>query len=427
MSLSYEFYLTDDRGNRITLLQGQAFFSYARLVEGFGSFQIGFPYSVLESQVFPVFLPDRRIEVWRSPAVGIPMRLESTYLIRRFNLYDREDGVRMIVLYGRDFKDLLRRRWVIQPAGYAQTLKENFIDDMMKEIVTEQMLYGSALDANAVVDNTRAYPQDEFSVQGDFGLGPTYRFTFPDRNVLDVLKELYEASLQLFEIDPITNKRIYFDVSPKLVEKRISYILTEDGTAILAEDGSGILEETSGYENKTIYGMQFVTFAGLRGIDRTGNSLVFSVENGNISNPNYAVNHFDEENVAIVKGFGRGDSRAWDEIELTPQVNASRWNRCEVVVDASTEPDQDQLANYAYPQLRKNAFKEEVDVTFLNILENPNSPRSLYGLDWDLGDLLPVFYAGKQFNLEVRNVYVSVDENGKENITGRNNVSAGDQ
>jgi hypothetical protein len=49
-----------------------------------------------------------------------------------------------------------------------------------------------------------------------------------------------------------------------------------------------------------------------------------------------------------------------------------------------------------------------------------NTPRSLYGIDWDMGDLLKVNYAGKQFEIEVINVYVSVNENGEEKITGRN-------
>lgn len=423
MSSAYEFYLSDDAGNRITSLQGYAFFSYARLVTGYGSFQIGFPYSVLENQVTPVFSTDWRVEIWRSADIGYPMRYEAAYLLRQYNIYDREDGVRMIVLYGRDYKDLLSRRNVIQPAGYPQTLKEMHIDDMMKEIVSEQMLYNSALNADVILDNNRAYPQDEFSVQGNFSLGPFYRYTFPDKNVLDILKELQEASFELFELDEFSNRKIYFDVLPQNIERRVSYILQEiNDDLILDENGEGVLEEIASNENRTIYGMQFVTFADLRGIDRTGNSLVFSVENGNISAPSYTLNRFEENNAAIIKGYGRGDSRAWDEVENYNGVHASRWNRCEIVVDASTEPDQGQLANYAYPVLRKSAVKEDIDVTFLNIPENPVSPRSLYGVDWDLGDILPTVYAGKQFALEVKNVYVSVNENGEEKITGRNSI-----
>jgi len=51
-----------------------------------------------------------------------------------------------------------------------------------------------------------------------------------------------------------------------------------------------------------------------------------------------------------------------------------------------------------------------------------NTPESLYGIQWDLGDLLPVWYADKWFAVEVEVVYVAMDENGAENITGRTEV-----
>jgi hypothetical protein len=429
MSSSYEFWLSDDAGERICLLQDIAFFSYSRPVSGFGTLQIGFPYAAFQQQVFPLFQPDRRVEVWRSPGYDIPLRHEGTFLLRRHNIYTRiTDNVQMIVLYGRDTKDLLRRRWIIQPAGYSQTLKEDYVDDMMKEIVREQMLFGSALDADAVADNSRAYPQDEFSVQGENSLGPIIPATFADRNVLDTLKDLSDATLQLYDTAPLTNKRIYFDILPNTVEQRMSYILEEDEQgAILGEAGEPMLEEASPLQDATIHGFQFMTFADLRGTDRTLSALVFSVENGNLSDPHYTMSHMEEENAAIVKGFGRGDSRAWDEVLVTDRIGESRWNRCEVVVDASTEPDQDRLADYAYPPLHKNAPKEELDATILNTPGGENAPRSLYGVDWDMGDLLPVAYAGKTFHVEVSIVYVAVDEAGAETITGRNTISAGDQ
>ena len=426
MEATYELYLTDDRGRRIALLRDIAFFSYSRRVAGLGTFQVGIPYKSFVEQVFPVFQPDRRVEIWRSPGFGIPMRLEGVYLLRRPNIYTRMgDGVQMIVLYGRDPKELLRRRWIIQPAGYDQTLKREPIDDMMKAIVREQALYGECLDVEAAQDNERAFPQNEFSVQGNVSLGPVYSATFADRNVLDTITDLYEAGVQLNRSNPLSNAKIYYDIIPGDVVLRVSYILAADGTAILDADGLPILEAGSDYVDESISGFQFVTFANLRGQDRTTGGLVFSVENGNLEQPNYSLDHFDEVNVAIVKGFGRGDSRQYDIISVSERVNASRWNRCEAVVDASTEPDQDRLADYAYPELHKHAPKEEIDCTFLNTPGSENAPRSLYGIDWDLGDLLPVEYAGKEFQVEVDVIYVAVNESGQETITGRNKIEGG--
>lgn len=399
MPPTYEFWLTDDSGKRITLLKDMAYFSYSRTVRGFGTLLIGLPYREYIKQVYPIFQPDWRVDVWRSADTGYPLRREGTYLLRMPKIYTRDsDNMDIIALYGRDLKDILRRRYIIQPAGYSQTLKTDYIDDMMKEIVKEQMLFGSALDVDAVVDNTRAWPENEFKVQGNVSLGPLVTFTFPDRQVLDVLKELQDTSFQYHEEDPLLYSKIYFDVVPFDIA-----------------------------DSNAKQGLEFITYADLYGQDRTASALIFSVENNNLEAPYYILDHMEEENAVIVKGFGRGDSRLSVTVTDDARVGASRWNRCEGFVDASTEPDQVNLDYYGYSRLYEGAPKEEVSTVFLNVPGSEDSPRSLYGVDWDLGDLLPVEYAGKRFNVEVAITYVAIDESGRETITGRNDINASDQ
>ena len=179
MAASYEFWLTDDYGKRILLMKDMAYFSYSRATKGYGTLLVGMPYRTFKEQISPVFAPDRRVDVWRSPETGYEMRREGTYLLRMPKIYKREtDNVEIIAFYGRDLKDLLRRRFVIQPAGYSQTYKTGYIDDLMKEIVREQMLYGNCLDTSALLDNTRGWPNGEFRVQGDVSLGPDARCQF---------------------------------------------------------------------------------------------------------------------------------------------------------------------------------------------------------------------------------------------------------
>ena len=424
MPASYEFWLLDDSGKRIMLLRDHAFFAYSRPVKGYGTLTIGLPYRQFSERINPTFQPDWRVSVWRSPKTGYPLRHEATYLLRMPKIYTREtDNLDIIQFYGRDAKDLLRRRYIIQPAGYSQTRKTDYIDDMMKEIVSEQMLYGSAVDETGAQDNSRAYPQGEFTVQGDVSLGPSVTLAFADREVLDVLKELADTSRQLHESDPLTYQRIYFDVVPFDAQGRLEYILAEDGEPILDEGGYPLLDEAS-VETDAVQGFEFVTFAGLRGQDRTASALVFSKENNNLKEPYYTNSYMEEENSIVVKGFGRGDSRAVAIVQDTQRIGASRWNLCEGFQDASTEPDQDFLENYGYPRLYQGKNQEKISAVFLNVDESEDSPRSLYGIDWDLGDLLPVEYAGKRFDVEVDIVYVAVDENGKETITGRNVIDA---
>lgn len=421
MSSTYEHWLLDDTGRRITLLRNFSFFSYSKSVNGFGAFEIGLPFDEYIKSVPTMFQPDWRIDVWRSPKTGVPMRREGIFLLRLFRIYTREDGVQIIVLYGRDAKDLLNRRHIIQPAGTSYTRKQDYIDDIMKAVVREQTLYGTATGVEMTVDYDRAYPQDEWLVQPDHSLGPLFAMAFAERNVMDVLKQLQDASRRLRNSDPTLYRKIYFDVEAVDLRALVIYILDEEhSTPILDEAGLPILDETSNESNADI-GFRFITKAGLFGQDRT-DGVVFSIENNNVKDIAYSVNRFEEKNSVIVKGFGRGDSREWTIVDNQDAINESRWNRIETFHDASTEPDQDRLDDYGYPVLNENKAIEKISCTFLNTEGSADTPESLYGIQWDLGDLLPVYYAGQWFAVEVDVVYVAVDENGAENITGRTEV-----
>lgn len=422
MSATYEIWLTDDSGKRMMLLNEVAFFSYSRVVSGYGTLQIGIPYRLFREQVHPVFAPDRRIDVWRSPALGYPMRREGMYLLRQPKIYTREtDGIDIIEFFGRSPLDLLNRRWIIQLAGTSYTAKEAAIDDMMKEIVREQMLWGSARDEDGNQSNARAFPQTEFSVQANLTLGPEIARRFADRNVLDVLKELKDTSFQLHEDDP-DDRRIYFDVISRDLRGIEIYILDEETEEpILDESGLPLLDEES-QSAKDAVGWEFVTFADLRGIDRTENKVLFSVPNSNLKGPFYAKSHFEERNSIIVKGSGRGESRATVIVDDDARINASRWNRYEDMTEANYEVDDSDLESVGDAKLKERQPREELYATFLNVPGSEDVPRALYGIDWDLGDLVNVWYAQQLFECEIVVVYVGMDENGVETITARNTI-----
>jgi len=159
----------------------------------------------------------------------------------------------------------------------------------------------------------------------------------------------------------------------------------------------------------------------LRGLDRT-DKLVFSVENSNLEAPFYIKSHFNESNSIIVRGSGRGESRAAVVVDDDARVNSSRWNRCENLVSASYEVDDTELQTVGAAELKIGQPVEELYASFLNTPGSEDAPRSLYGIDWDLGDLVSVWYADQYFQCEIVIVYVGVDENGVETITGRNTI-----
>lgn len=388
----YEFWLTDDSGTRITLLKDYFYASYSRSVIGKGQFQIGLSYRALRASMNPVFQPDWRVECWRSPVKGVPMRLERSYILREPIISTREsDDLDVLVLYGDDAKALLGRRTIVQAVGTSYEKKSGAIDDLMKQIVRDQMLYGSCVNENSVADNSRALPTGEFLVEANTTLGPTYSLSMNGKNVLDVLKELYDASIQL-NLDLSTNRKIYFDV----VETQLS--------------------------GSSAFGFTFRTYADRRGSDRT-QGIVFSVENENMRAPQYSKSYFEEVNAVYANGKSG--------VILVTDANrilASRWNRSEKFLQAAAQGDATAQQNAARKELGAGIPKEEMDVTILNNpgLNNPSggkTPRSLYGVDWDLGDLLPVSYADMQFDVELQIVYVSVNDQGAEKITGRNKVN----
>lgn len=389
----YELWLTDDAGKRLALLNELASFSYTRAVSQLGTCLIGMPFRPFAEKFNPYFRPDWRIEIWRSPAYGVQMRREDVFMLRKPNVYIRQDNVEMLTFNGRNGIDLLNRRSVIQRGGTSWAAKTDFADDMMKEIVREQMLYGSALDEDGVVDNTRAWPQTEFTVQADLGMGPSLTRQFADRKVFDILKELKESTQQL-NVDSSSNRKIYFDVVPIAV---------------------------SGAASTSPLGWEFRTYADLYGTDRTS-GIEFSVENENLKTPKYSISHLEEVNSVFIRGNGNGLSQIVSSVEDTDRAILSRWNRIEGVISASNEPDSAGLDDRGRAELYKNKPKEELEAVFLNSPGGEDTPQSLYGVDWDLGDLVRVSFSGKRFNAEIHIVYVSVDENGKEDITGRSEV-----
>lgn len=400
MSGTYELWLTDDTGNRLAYLAdfGEPnFFSYTRAVSQISVFSVGLDYRAFSQKFNPYFKPDWRVELWRSAAYGVPLRLEDVFMLRKPNVYMRQDNVEILQFYGRNGIDLLNRRFVVQKDGTSYTRKSDYADDMMKDVVREQSLYGSVVDETGTADNSRGFPQGEWSVSPDNSLGPSISQNFAGKKVYDVLDGIKKETFQLNEDSPSTYERVYFDVRPIVL------------SPTAAPSGSRL-------------GWIFNTSVGLLGMDRTLNGKIFSAENENLSDPSYSINHLDEVTAVFALGNGAGNSRIVQEVTAANRLQASRWNRIESVVNSSSSTSTAQLNAAGRAELRANRPVEEFQGTILNTPGRNDVPQSLYGIDWDLGDLLRVEYARKQFDAEVVNVYVSVNDKGEEEITGRMEV-----
>ena len=367
MSSSYEIWITDDAGRRISLMKNYSSIYYSRTNAGYGTCQLIVPFNKYIKDIGALPRPDMRIDVWRSPESGIPIRREGSFLIRKFTIYQRKtDNVRVIEILGRSPLDILRRQTNHALVGNLY----GYIDELMKSIVRSTLV---DIPSSYAYSTTPVTVQDGFYTStGEFGVddfdfsGPLVVFNAGMKNALDILKDLKSTSFTLNEQDS-ANRKIYFDV---------------------------IEDESLGLPGG--FGYRFRTYADLRGKDRT-NGISFSTENGNIQVPVYYEDYLDE----ITSIFHYNSAEAWSpQGAQSPDRYLSRWNCIDERI-TTTETDVDADLVKIQGELRDSGAQKVFSCDFLNSPGSDTQPRSLYGADWDMGDLLPVKFAGKVMNAEV--------------------------
>lgn len=366
----YQVWWTDDRGARLQQLDEFAFLNYTRIVNGQGILNIGLPYAKYGN----IYRKDYRVEVWRAPNAGEKRRLENIFFMQKGVIRTRqEDDVTILEMSGHDPVGMLSRRIEKFRSGTSQATKTDLIDDMMKEIVDEQM--GAAASADDP-NRSRPYDAGQFTVQADSGMGASITKSFAFRNMLTVLRELSENS-------QTSTPPIYFDVVPV---------------------------------TPTLF--EFQTFVNQRGGDKRfsagKSSFLFSLKRGNLQGPELELNAFDEENAIYVAGQGEGANRAVELRRDTALELSSLWGRRELLRDARSESTTAGLQAVGDEELAYYRPKNRFVANFLDV------PASRYGIDWDLGNRHTVNYAGQQFDIDIKIVYVTLTEDGAENIYGRN-------
>jgi hypothetical protein len=366
----YQLWWADDRGKRLQRLDQFSFLNYSRIVNGQGTANVGLPFETYGD----IYRKDYRLEVWRAPELRHKRRLENVFSMQEGIIRTRQtDDVTILDMTGHDPPGMLNRRIVKYFAGESESTKTNNIDDMMKEIVDEN--FGAAALAD---DAARAIPYDDgfFRIQADASLGASVTKSFSYRNVLDILKELHNMS-------HTNTPRIYFDVVPV---------------------------------TPTIW--EFQTFQNQRGGDKRfsagESSFLFSIERGNLEAPQYERDSFEEKNVAYAGGQGVNVAREVEERSDAALETASLWGRREVFKDARNETTTAGVQAAGDEEL---GFRRPEERFVANLLDTKGSR---YGKDWDFGNLHTVNYGGRQFDIEIKIVYVRVEDDGSEKIFGRN-------
>ncbi|HMN11823.1 MAG TPA: hypothetical protein PKD55_05805 [Bellilinea sp.] len=150
---------------------------------------------------------------------------------------------------------------------------------------------------------------------------------------------------------------------------------------------------------------EFRYYHGQRGQDKTG-SVVVAIERGNAKRVRYRESWAGQATAAIVAGQGQGAAR---EILVVHSADHTPGNHREIFVDANdvTLGDTAALQARGQERLLENAGVHELEFEVI-----PNQ-STVYGRDWDLGDLVTGLYRNVEAVLWVDEVTVVVDSQGE--------------
>ena len=326
---------------------------------------------------------DTQYHFWRRPNGG-NWKLDFVGLARdRFS--QTRSGVMTNTAEGFGLNDILARRIVAYKAGSTGATKTDFLDDMMKTLVSDN-LGGGAVDGRNIAEIFG------LAVAPDLSQAPSATKSFAYENLLETLQSLAETSAGQASgaVD------LYFEIV------------------------------CTGYNSANQPTFEFRTSANQPGIDRTDNgansaAVVFSLENGNIDNVDYQRIFSEEYNYIYAGGQGLEADRALAEASDSARIGQSPINRHELFVSA-THLEDAEISEAAYEALNENRPTSKFSCTLIDTETTP------YGVAWDWGDKVTVYY-GKaggdtstaHFGYEkldevVRVVEVSVDSNKKETI-----------
>lgn len=312
---------------------------------------------VLPGNVNPsLFLPDSRIEVWRTIGYGQPqLEGQTQFLVQTIKRSIDENRDKTIEVTAYSLNHILKRRVVAYNSANAFAKMTDQADDMCKQIVRQNL-------GSLATDTTRSLAT-YLSVQGDTSQLASITKDFSFKNVLDVLKEISDYTWN-------AGTPIYFDIvatTPPL-------------------------------------GMEFRVYVNARGSDRRAsrgnNNPMIGYSSGSIGAYTITDDYNDEATYVYALGAQYGSTQATSVAEDLSRSNRSPYGRREIVInngDAGTAS----LLTEAQAALVTNRPRKIFEGRLLSI------PGCLYGVHWGYGDIVRVDADDEQFDCMISSVHVS--------------------
>lgn len=364
---TYEVWLCNDRGERLTLLDPFEF-DYSRVVGGYGYASVTLPF---DETLFNLVKRDFQLHIYRAPTGG-KLSLYNAYFIRNKAATDFQTHEQEMRFRGPDLREILARRIVAYAADEAEALKADQGDDMMKAMVRENLGSSAA--------SARDYSANGFSVAPDVTVGPSITKAFAWKNVLTSLQQIHQTTVT-------AGSPVFFDIEIAIPDPSI-------GTPTLV----------------------FQTYADYPGRDlrtiSTG-GFGFSKELGNLSFVHYEEDYSSEANYIYAGGQGSGTLRDVQEASDSDRIGASIWNRRELFANASGASTSAGVTGVANERLNEKRPRLMLRADLLD------TDDTQFQRDWDCGDYVTVKAFGRQFDEIIRVVSVKVSRTGSEDVSAR--------
>jgi len=361
--MSTQLRVRNPQGNLLASYSDYVKLEYARGHNKTGWMRADFSPNAVNPDYFRL---DTRLEPWRQIDGQTPyLDGETIFFVRKSGYTINASEQEVFRVYGYDANYLLEGRTVAFYSGSAQASKSGPADDLMKEIVTEQLLGDNLYPSLYRSLNSWG---DYFAVQTNLSAAPSVPKEFAWRQVSEVLPELAAASARL-------------------------------GTYLVYD---------------TVYAtesrLEFRTYTGQRGVNHgntSGQRVVISRERRNLEQPEYYEDYTNQVTYSYAGGQGVGPSREIVSLVDQPELERSPFNWREIFQDARNSDTTAGITSEAYNILQENRVRK---VLTGKILDTAGCQD---GVHFRYGDIVYAEYRGHGFDAHIDAMHVTI-EGGRE-------------
>lgn len=350
MATEYAIAIKSRAGAIKNVLTGQdngfRWLSYKKEVNGVGllMFDLGSSHAAIDN-----LEQDGQVEVWRRDAAnGVDWYVDFETLFVDEERRANDDGLTTFRAICPGQMDLLAREVVAWPANTAN--KSLFESVVASTIMTALVQYNATSDATTANGRIRTSDQTNITCEADAAAGNTITFACAHQPLIEALQDVARVGDRDFWLDRTGDQAWTF--------RTANYLGTDKSSTV-----------------------------------------TFALNYGNMSNPVLRRNRLNEKTVVIVGGQGVEDDRTF---ETRTGTNYNATYNSKVVFYPATQYSTS-AGLQAAGDVRLDELRARDELTW-DIIQTPGS---LYGVHYDLGDLVTGYYEGVTATKQITSVTVT--------------------